>query len=95
MHSRCPHWVNAVRFLPVIINKLSSRHPRLTFRVSQAPTGTALNRELRERNVDLILGKVAMPPTKADLNHEILFDEKQLVVRGAFNQCPLCPQSGH
>jgi DNA-binding transcriptional LysR family regulator len=68
--------------LPVIINRLCHRHTRQTFRVSQAPSGAALYRELRERNVDLILGKVAMPPTEADLNHEILFDEQQFVVTG-------------
>jgi DNA-binding transcriptional LysR family regulator len=68
--------------LPLIITKLSHRYPRLIFRVSQAPTGAALYRELHERNVDLILGKVSMPPTEKDLNHEILFDEQQLVVTG-------------
>ena len=35
--------------LPVVINKLCDRHPRLTFRVSQAPSGAGLYRELRER----------------------------------------------
>ena len=70
-------------FLPVIINKLCDRHPRLTFRVSQAPSGAALYRELRERNVDLIVGKVAMSATEVDLSHEILFDEQQFVVTGA------------
>jgi DNA-binding transcriptional LysR family regulator len=70
-------------FLPLIIKKLSRRHPRLTFRVTQAPTGAALSRELRERNVDLILGRMAMPATEPDLHHEVLFDERLLVVTGA------------
>jgi DNA-binding transcriptional LysR family regulator len=69
-------------FLPIIINRLSDRHPRLTFRVTQAPTGAPLYRELRERNVDVILGRMTMPPTDTDLNHETLFDERQLVVTG-------------
>jgi len=30
-------------FLPVIINRLCGRHPRLTFRVTQAPTGAPLS----------------------------------------------------
>ena len=42
--------------LPAIINRLSDRHPRLTFRVGQAPSGASLYREVRERNVDLVLG---------------------------------------
>lgn len=68
--------------LPVIIEKLCGRHPRLTFRISQAPSGAGLYRELRERNVDLILGKLAMPRTEADLKHELLFDEQQFIVTG-------------
>jgi DNA-binding transcriptional LysR family regulator len=69
-------------FLPVVINKLCDRYPRLIFRVSQAPSGAALYRELRERNVDVVLGKVAMPPKEADLNYDFLFDEQQFVVTG-------------
>jgi DNA-binding transcriptional LysR family regulator len=70
-------------FLPVIINRLCSRHPRLIFHVTQAPAGPALYRELRERNVDLVLAKLAMPISDADLSPDILFDEPQLVVTGA------------
>jgi DNA-binding transcriptional LysR family regulator len=72
-------------FLPHIINRLSRRHPRLIFCVTQAPTGAALSRELRERNVEVILGRMAMPPSEADLKHEVLFDERQLVVAGVRN----------
>jgi DNA-binding transcriptional LysR family regulator len=69
--------------LPVVISRLSDRHPRLTFRVSQAPSGAALYREVRERNVDLAIGVAAVPITEMDLNHEILFDERPFVVTGA------------
>jgi DNA-binding transcriptional LysR family regulator len=74
--------------LPIIIDKLSVRHPRLTFRVSQAPSGAVLYRELRERNIDVILGRLAMPPTEEEFVHELLFDEKELVVTGP--QSPWC-----
>jgi DNA-binding transcriptional LysR family regulator len=69
--------------LPLIINRLGGRHPKLTFHVSQALSGAPLYRKLRERNVDLVLGKVAMPLTEADLKPEILFEEQYLVVTGA------------
>jgi DNA-binding transcriptional LysR family regulator len=68
--------------LPVIINRLCKRHPRMTFHLTQAPSGEALNRELRDRKVDLILGKVGLPMTETDLNYQVLFDERQLVVTG-------------
>ena len=77
-------------FLPAIINRLSVRHPRLTFRVSQAPSGPVLYRELRERNVDVVVARLAMPLAEADLSHEVLFDEKELVVAGA--RSPWCRQ---
>lgn len=69
--------------LPVIINTLCSRHPKLTFHVSQGLSGASLYRELRARNVDLVLGKLAAPFAEADLKPEILFEERYVVVAGA------------
>jgi DNA-binding transcriptional LysR family regulator len=69
--------------LPLIINRLSGRHPNLTFHVSQAFSGAPLYRELRERNVDLVLGKVTMPLAEEDMKAEILFGERYVVVAGA------------
>lgn len=74
--------------LPEIINTLSLRHPRLTFRVSQAPSGAALYRELQERDVDVVLGRLPTPPTEEALNYELLFDERELVVTGT--RSPWC-----
>jgi DNA-binding transcriptional LysR family regulator len=69
--------------LPLIINRLCGRHPKMTFHVSQAFSGAPLYRELRERNVDLVLGKVAIPFTEADMKPEVLFEERYVVVAGA------------
>jgi len=71
--------------LPVIITRLSSRHPKLTFHVGQAFSGDQLYRQLRERNVDLILGKFAMPLADTDLQPSILFEERYVVVAGEKN----------
>ena len=62
-------------FVPLILNRLHRYHPRLTFDVTQASAGPALNRELRERNVDLILSRMSIPIEDEDLSAEILFDE--------------------
>jgi DNA-binding transcriptional LysR family regulator len=69
--------------LPLIINRLCGCHPRLTFQVSQGHSGAPLYGELRERNVDLVLGKVAIPFAEADMNADILFNEQYVVVAGA------------
>jgi DNA-binding transcriptional LysR family regulator len=69
--------------LPLVINRLCGRHPKLTFHVSQGLSGAPLYRELRERNVDLVLGKVAIPFTESDLKSELFFDERYVVVTGA------------
>ena len=47
--------------------------------MAQAVLGTMLYRELRERGVDLLLGRIAMPFAEHDLEAEILYDA-QLVV---------------
>jgi DNA-binding transcriptional LysR family regulator len=73
-------------FVPLILNRLHRYHPRLTFDVTQASAGPALNRELRERNVDLILSRMSMPIEDEDLSAEILFDEPHFVVAGSRNR---------
>ena len=42
--------------LPMIFTRISRRHPRIVFQVTQFHVGTQQVRELRERNVDLSLG---------------------------------------
>src|SRR5262249_43141035 len=69
--------------LPIIIKTLCKRYARLTFHVSQGLSGASLYRELRERNVDVVLGKLAVPFTEVDLEPEILFEERYVVVTGA------------
>src|SRR5262249_304641 len=61
-------------------------HPRLTFEVTQAHTGAALYCELRERNVDLIVGRMTLPIEEDDLNADGLFDDPQFVVAGSRNR---------
>ena len=51
----------------------------------QAFAGPALYRELRDRNVDLIVGRMNLPIDDDDLAAEILFDDPLLVVAGPRN----------
>jgi len=70
--------------LPVILSRLRRHHPHLIFEVTQAFSGAPLHRELRERNVDLILGRMMMPVAD-DFSSEALFDEPLFVLAGVQN----------
>jgi DNA-binding transcriptional LysR family regulator len=74
--------VMAAGLLPAVIDRLSRQFPRLVFNVIQAPWIEQQYRDLRERSVDLILGRMVTPIADDDLNAEILFDDPLLVVAG-------------
>jgi DNA-binding transcriptional LysR family regulator len=74
--------VMAVGLLPAVIDQLSRQFPRLAFNVIQAPWIELQYRDLRERSVDLILGRMVTPIVEEDLNAEILFDDPLFVVAG-------------
>jgi DNA-binding transcriptional LysR family regulator len=72
----------AAGLVPAVIYRLSRQFPRLSFNVTQAQTVALQYRDLRERNVDLVLGRIAGPVADEDLNVEILFEDPLLVVAG-------------
>jgi DNA-binding transcriptional LysR family regulator len=69
--------------LPVVIDRLVCRHPRVSVDVVQAATTAALHQELRERTVDFVIGRVATNAMEHDLTVELLFDDTIMVVAGA------------
>jgi DNA-binding transcriptional LysR family regulator len=71
--------------LPIILSRLHRRCPGLAFHVTQAVSGSALEHELRTRNVDLIIGPIGGSAMESDLAAEMLFDEPMIVVAGAKN----------
>ena len=73
----------AVGLLPVVIARLCHRHPRLSVDVVQAPTTAALHRELRERTVDIAIGRMATASTESDMSVEVLFNDPISVVAGS------------
>ena len=68
--------------IPAVINRLSQQFPRIVFSVMQAVDLAQQYRDLRERNVDLILGRIAEPIADQDMGLEILFEDRLRVVAG-------------
>jgi DNA-binding transcriptional LysR family regulator len=76
----------AAGMLGVIIDRLSRRHPRLTFEVTLGGGLTDLQyRELQAHDLDLIIGRLpsAIPN---DTEAEILYGERMFVVAGMQNR---------
>lgn len=72
-------------FLPAVIARLSRQYPRLTFHVTETITIEDQQRQIRERNVDLIVGR-AIPSLMDDqLSVDTLFDEPWSIVAGVQN----------
>jgi DNA-binding transcriptional LysR family regulator len=69
--------------LPAVIERLSVQHPAVTVHLSQMSRPITLEiQQLRERNVDLIIGRGIFRIPEDDLNAELLFEEPLLVVAG-------------
>jgi DNA-binding transcriptional LysR family regulator len=64
------------------MERLTSRHPRVILHVLQAYTVTEEFRELRERSVDLMLGRVSRP-LDDDLEAEVLYEDRLFIVVAA------------
>jgi DNA-binding transcriptional LysR family regulator len=65
-----------------VIDRSLRHYPRLTFTVIQAATNDLQYRDLRERNVDLVFGRLTPPIADNDLNAEVLFDDPFFPVAG-------------
>jgi DNA-binding transcriptional LysR family regulator len=78
--------VIAAGFLAAVIKSLHRRHPNLTIHVTLSLAVDTLHRALRDRNVDLILGRILTPFVEEDLKAEILFNESTMVVAGRRNR---------
>src|SRR5258705_717346 len=75
-------------FMAAIIERLSERHPRLTVHVVETTTaaGGPAFRELRDREVDVMLGRLSTPLPDDDLMVEKLLDEAIVVVANTRNK---------
>src|SRR5580704_18358672 len=66
----------AAGVLPVIVGRIARQYPRISIYVAQSPVAvlehrTPQYRDLRERNVDLVLGPFAKPFAENDLEAEL------------------------
>jgi DNA-binding transcriptional LysR family regulator len=72
--------------LCVIVDRLSRQHPRLAFHVKLGDPLELQDRELRERDVDLIIGRLTRSARAPDdVETEVLFEEQVFVVAGMQN----------
>ena len=81
----CPELI-MVSLLPAIVDRFSRQHPRVRLHVSHASTGILQFQELRERNVELLIGRTSSLLADEDLAIEALFDEPFVAVVGARSQ---------
>jgi DNA-binding transcriptional LysR family regulator len=72
--------------LPPVFDRLSRQHPGIAFHVVQAAGTERLYHELRERNVDLLLGRAVVSEAHDDLTTQILFDDPLFVVASPNNR---------
>jgi DNA-binding transcriptional LysR family regulator len=73
----------AAGLLPAIIDRFSRQYPRVALTIAQAVFATMQYRELRDRNVDLLFGRVFAPSAEDDLQAELLCDDQLVVVAGS------------
>jgi DNA-binding transcriptional LysR family regulator len=62
----------------VVIDRLLRKHPRMTFHIET----TSLDRELRERNVELVVNRVPKSAAGEEFDAEILHHDTIVVVAG-------------
>jgi DNA-binding transcriptional LysR family regulator len=70
-------------FLAAAVDRVVRRHPRLTVLVVEANTAGLDFGGLRDRSLDVVLGRMATGGLAEDLELEVLYDEPILLVTGA------------
>ena len=76
----------AAGFVSAVITRLLPQYPRVVFHVVPADASTLVNRELRQRSVELVVAPTSGLKPEADTNVEILFDDRRVVMAGAQNK---------
>ena len=72
----------AAGMLPAIIERFWREHPGVCIDVAQTVISTLHYRELRERSIDLMIGRIPTPFVEDDLEAEIVYDDQVVVVAG-------------
>lgn len=69
----------AAGFVPAVIDELSRKFPRLTFRMSIGDANSLQLGELRERKVEFAIARMLEPDPEPDMHEEVLFYEKVFI----------------
>jgi DNA-binding transcriptional LysR family regulator len=77
----CPE-ITMAGLLPAIVERVFQQYPRIRLHVVLAQTAMHQFQELRERNIDLLIGRVSRELSAEDLTSDLLFDEPFLTVAG-------------
>jgi DNA-binding transcriptional LysR family regulator len=72
----------AASLVPAITERLLRQYPGLVLHAVHAETVLPQYRELRGRNVELLLGRIRTPFGEEDFSAETLFDEQMVVAAG-------------
>jgi DNA-binding transcriptional LysR family regulator len=72
----------AAGLLPAVLERFSHEQPGIRVDVVQAVMNTAHYRDLRERSIDLLIGRIPDPFGESHLNATIAYDDQVVVVAG-------------
>ena len=78
----CPESL-AAGFIPVVVDRLMRRYPQISVLVVSAQPGEQEFHELRQRRVDLLMGRLFKSLSVDDIAVEVLCQDAFLVVAGA------------
>lgn len=78
--------ITMASLLPAIVERFSAQHPGIRLHVLHADTAMLQFHELRERNVELLIGRMPRVSVDDDLIVETLFDEPFVAVCGIRSQ---------
>ena len=73
----------ATGFVPAVIDRLSRKFARVTFHVLTADAAALTARELPERNIELAIGATPGHTPGTEIETEVLFNDRQVVMAGA------------
>jgi len=82
LHVGCPESIVAA-FLPMLIERFSCRYPQVVVHIEQIHNVSPNFQELRSRNVDVVLARVAKSFSADDLDVSPLADDRLVVAVGA------------
>ena len=71
--------------IPAVFRRLRRQHPGIAVHVTPIPAPMEQQHELRERKVDIIVGRIP-PSIDEDVAADVLFDERTYVVAGLKNR---------